>query len=42
MVRDRSVPGAFGRYLFGDFCKGQILSAKLATPRLGTACATPA
>ena len=33
-ARDRRVPGAFGRYLFGDFCKGQILSAKLATPRL--------
>jgi glucose/arabinose dehydrogenase len=28
-VRDRRVPGAFGRYLFGDFCKGQVLSADL-------------
>jgi len=34
VVRDRKVPGAYGRYLFGDFCKGQILSAKLRTPRV--------
>jgi glucose/arabinose dehydrogenase len=33
VVRDRSVSAAYGRYLFGDFCKGDILSAKLATPR---------
>jgi glucose/arabinose dehydrogenase len=33
-ARDRRVPAAFGRYLFGDFCKGQILSAKLSTSRL--------
>ena len=30
VVRDRAVPGVFGRYLFGDFCKGEIRSARLA------------
>ncbi|MGI8624438.1 MAG: PQQ-dependent sugar dehydrogenase [Solirubrobacteraceae bacterium] len=34
VVRDRKVPGAYGRYLFGDFCKGEILSAKLRRPRV--------
>jgi glucose/arabinose dehydrogenase len=29
VVRDRAVP-AYGRYLFGDFCKGKILSARLS------------
>ena len=33
VVRDRAVPAAYGRYLFGDFCKGDILSAKLRQPR---------
>ena len=27
------MPGAYGRYLFGDFCKGQVLSARLALPK---------
>ena len=30
VVRDRRVPGAYGRYVFGDFCKGQILAARLS------------
>ncbi len=34
VVRDRKVPGAFGRYLFGDFCKGEILSARLKRPNV--------
>ena len=32
VVRDRSLPIA-GRYVVADFCKGQILSARLARPR---------
>ncbi len=34
VVRDRNVPGAYGRYLYGDFCKGEILSAKLKLPKV--------
>ncbi len=29
VVRDRSLPGLYGRYLFGDFCRPQIESVKL-------------
>jgi hypothetical protein len=29
IVRDASVPGALGRYLFGDYCKGVVFSASL-------------
>ena len=29
VVRDRSVPGLYGRYVFGDFCVGRVESAKL-------------
>ena len=29
VVRDRALAGLFGRYVFGDFCRGQILSARL-------------
>jgi glucose/arabinose dehydrogenase len=29
VVRDRSLPGLYGRYLFGDFCRSQIESVKL-------------
>jgi glucose/arabinose dehydrogenase len=32
VVRDASLR-LYGRYLFGDFCKGEILSARLARPR---------
>ena len=30
MVRDKALPGLRGRYLFGDFCKRRIQSAKLS------------
>jgi glucose/arabinose dehydrogenase len=30
VVRDRSLPGLYGRYLFGDFCHEQIESVKLS------------
>ncbi len=33
VVRDRKVPGAYGRYLYGDFCKSQIMSARLRLPK---------
>jgi glucose/arabinose dehydrogenase len=29
VVRDRSLPGLYGRYLFGDYCRPQIESVKL-------------
>jgi hypothetical protein len=33
VVRDRSLSGVYGRYVYGDFCKGQIYYAKLGTGR---------
>jgi glucose/arabinose dehydrogenase len=30
VVRDRSLPGLYGRYLFGDFCRRQIESVRLS------------
>ncbi|MEA2168211.1 MAG: hypothetical protein QOF76_1511 [Solirubrobacteraceae bacterium] len=30
VVRDRSVPGAYGDYLFGDYCKGEVYRARLS------------
>ncbi len=30
VVRDRGVPALNGRYVYGDFCKGELRSAKLA------------
>jgi glucose/arabinose dehydrogenase len=30
VVRDRAVAGLFGRYVYGDFCKGQLRSARLS------------
>jgi glucose/arabinose dehydrogenase len=33
VVRDRSLPSLYGRYLFGDNCRSQIESVKLATHR---------
>ena len=33
IVRDRNVPGAYGRYLYGDYCKGEVLSARLKLPK---------
>jgi glucose/arabinose dehydrogenase len=29
VVRDRSVPALYGKYLFADFCRGQISAAEL-------------
>jgi glucose/arabinose dehydrogenase len=33
VVRDRSVPALFGRYVFGDYCVGRIESARLSPGR---------
>jgi glucose/arabinose dehydrogenase len=30
VVRDRAVAGLYGRYVYGDFCKGQLRSARLS------------
>jgi len=30
VVRDRGVPALYGRYVYGDFCRGQLRSAKLS------------
>jgi glucose/arabinose dehydrogenase len=32
VVRDRSVPALFGRYVYGDYCAGELRSFKPATP----------
>jgi glucose/arabinose dehydrogenase len=32
VVRDRSLPALFGRYVYGDFCAGELRSLKPATP----------
>ena len=33
VVRDRAVPALYGRYVYGDFCKGELRSARLAPGR---------
>jgi glucose/arabinose dehydrogenase len=33
VVRDRSLPSLYGRYLFGDYCRPQIESVKLSSGR---------
>jgi glucose/arabinose dehydrogenase len=33
VVRDRGLPGLRGRYVFGDFCRGRIESARLSAGR---------
>src|SRR5215210_5986691 len=33
VVRDPGLPGLRGRYVFGDYCKGRVLSARLSTGR---------
>jgi glucose/arabinose dehydrogenase len=33
VVRDRSLPALFGRYVYGDFCEGELRSFKPATPQ---------
>jgi glucose/arabinose dehydrogenase len=30
IVRDRAIPGLYGRYVYGDYCKGQLRSARLS------------
>jgi glucose/arabinose dehydrogenase len=30
VVRDRAVPGLYGRYVYGDYCKGELRSARLS------------
>jgi len=30
VVRDRAVPGLYGRYVYGDYCQGELRSARLA------------
>ncbi len=30
VVRDRAVSGLYGRYVYGDYCKGQLRSARLS------------
>jgi glucose/arabinose dehydrogenase len=35
VVRDRGVPGLYGRYVYGDYCQGQIWSARV-TPGKAT------
>jgi glucose/arabinose dehydrogenase len=32
VVRDRSLPALYGRYVYGDFCVGQLRSFRPATP----------
>jgi glucose/arabinose dehydrogenase len=33
IVRDKAVPGLDGRYVYGDFCKGELRSARLSAGR---------
>jgi glucose/arabinose dehydrogenase len=33
VVRDRAVAGLLGRYVYGDYCKGQVRSARLSAGR---------
>ena len=40
VVRDRSLPSLYGRYLFGDFCRPKIESVKLSRGKAGAPQAT--
>jgi hypothetical protein len=33
VVRDRAVAALYGRYVYGDFCKGELRSARLGPGR---------
>jgi glucose/arabinose dehydrogenase len=33
VVRDRGVPGLYGRYVYGDYCRGELRSARLSAGR---------
>jgi glucose/arabinose dehydrogenase len=35
IVRDRAVPGLYGRYVYGDYCKGELRSARLSGGKAG-------
>jgi glucose/arabinose dehydrogenase len=41
VARDRALGPYYGRYLFADFCKEQLFSAQLRTPRARSFRATP-
>jgi glucose/arabinose dehydrogenase len=41
VVRDPGLPALRGRYVFGDYCKGDILSARLSAGRARSVRATP-
>jgi glucose/arabinose dehydrogenase len=41
VVRDPGLPALRGRYVFGDYCKGDILSARLTTGHARSVRATP-
>jgi glucose/arabinose dehydrogenase len=41
VVRDPKLPGLRGRYVFGDYCKGRILSARLSPGRARSVRNTP-
>jgi glucose/arabinose dehydrogenase len=36
VVRDRSVPGLYGRYIYGDYCEGRVRAATLRAGRRTT------
>ena len=36
VVRDPRVPGLAGRYVYGDFCEGSLLSARITPGRRAT------
>ena len=41
VVRDPGLPGLRGRYVFGDYCEGDILSARLSAGRARSVRTTP-
>jgi len=41
VVRDAALRGLRGRYVFGDFCKGQVLAARLSAGRARSVITTP-
>ena len=41
VVRDPGLPALRGRYVFGDYCKGDVLSARLSAGRARSVRATP-
>ena len=36
MVRDRGVPGLYGRYVYGDYCNSHLRVATLHTGRVSS------